>query len=352
MALTGLSFLDRLLGDAEIASLLSTEADLAAMLAFEKALARAEAAVGMIGPGAATSIAAAIDRFTPNLARLTDAALRDGVVVPDLVRQIREAVGGEAAAAVHIGATSQDVIDTALALTLKPVFDTFEERLTALDAVFDDLIEQFGDAPLMARSRMQAAIEITVGDRVSNWRMSVLRVAEDLPRVRAAIEILTLAGAAGTAEKFGGSIDPVRAHMADALGLGVPDYVPHADRGRIADLANWLSRLTGTLGKIGQDAALMAQNGIGAIKISGAGGSSAMPHKQNPVRAELLVTLARYNATQLSAIHQALVHEQERSGSAWTLEWLVLAPMVETAGAALLHAQSMLSAVERIGDPR
>lgn len=352
MALTPLSFFDRLLGDSEVAALLSTEADIAAMLRVEAALAEAEAKSGLIPPEAAEAIATALATFAPDLERLTAATLRDGVPVPDLVRQLREAVGGEAAGAVHFGATSQDVVDTALALRLKPVFDLFDRRLGEIDAALAGLIDRFGAAPLMARSRMQAAIEITAGDRLSNWRSAIARVADDLAAVRADNLILSLAGAAGTAEKFGDAIGPVRQHMAGSLGLSVPAYVPHADRGRIADLANWLSRLTGALGKIGQDAALMAQNGIGAIKIAGAGGSSAMPHKQNPVLAEVLVTLARYNATQVSAIHQALVHEQERSGSAWTLEWLVLAPMIEAAGTALLHGGAMLAAVERIGDPQ
>jgi 3-carboxy-cis,cis-muconate cycloisomerase len=351
MALTSLAYLDLLLGDREVAGLMGLEADLAAMLRFETALARAEAATGFIPEPAAIAIGQAIAGFRLDIERLTAATLRDGVPVPDLVAQLREAVGPEHGKSVHFGATSQDVIDTALALRLQSVLDLFETRLAALDETLAGLEQRFGAQPLMGRSRMQAAIPITSGDRLAVWRSSLVRISAELPDLRRDVLILSLAGAAGTAEKFGDRIGELRRYLADELGLGVPVYVPHADRGRVARLADWLSRVTGALGKIGQDAALMAQNGIDAIKIAGAGGSSAMPHKQNPVRAEILVALARFNATELGAMHQALVHEQERSGSAWTLEWLVLPRMVEATGTALLHGQSMLSAVERIGDP-
>ncbi|SMD10303.1 3-carboxy-cis,cis-muconate cycloisomerase [Rhizobium sp. RU36D] len=351
MSLTSLAYLDLLLGDADVAALLRVEADMDAMLRFEAALARAEAATGFIPQAAVGAIAAALDGFKPDLTRLTAATLRDGVPVPDLVAQLREAVGPDHGKWVHFGATSQDVVDTALALRLKGLLDLFASRLDELDRTLANLLDSFGTAPLMGRSRMQAAIPITSGDRIRVWRSSLARLAAELPDLRNDVLILSLAGAAGTAEKFGDKIGGLRQSLAEDLGLAVPDYVPHADRGRIAKLADWLSRVTGALGKIGQDAALMAQNGIDAIKIAGSGGSSAMPHKQNPVRAEVLVALAGFNATELSAVHQALIHEQERSGSAWTLEWLVLPRMLETTGTALLHAQSMLAAVERIGDP-
>jgi 3-carboxy-cis,cis-muconate cycloisomerase len=139
--------------------------------------------------------------------------------------------------------------------------------------------------------------------------------------------------------------------MAARLGLTVPDYVPHAARDHIARLGGWLSEVTGALGKIGQDVALMAQNEIAEIALSGGGGSSAMAHKQNPVLAELLVSLARFNAVQVSGLHQALVHEQERSGAAWTLEWMVLPQMLNATGTALLHANALLGGVERMGSP-
>jgi 3-carboxy-cis,cis-muconate cycloisomerase len=177
----------------------------------------------------------------------------------------------------------------------------------------------------------------------------VTQALDGLETVRCENLILSLAGAAGTAEKFGGDADAVRQSMADALGLAVPAYVPHAARGRIADLGGWLSRVNGALGKIGQDIALMAQNEIAEIALSGGGASSAMPHKQNPVRAEVLVTLARFNATQVSALHQSLVHEQERSGAAWTLEWLVLPQMLNATGVALKHAANLLSGIKRVG---
>ena len=119
--------------------------------------------------------------------------------------------------------------------------------------------------------------------------------------------------------------------------------------GMLVNFANWLSSVTGSLGKIGQDIALLAQNEIGDVTVAGAGRSSAMHHKQNPVLAEILVTLARFNATQISAMHHALVHEQERSGAAWTLEWMILPQMLNAAGTALVHAEALLGSVRRIG---
>jgi 3-carboxy-cis,cis-muconate cycloisomerase len=103
--------------------------------------------------------------------------------------------------------------------------------------------------------------------------------------------------------------------------------------------------VSGTLGKIGQDIAFLAQNEIGEATIEGAGTSSAMRHKQNPVQAELLVAMARFNATQLSGLHQALIHEQERSGSAWALEWMILPRMIETTAASLNMAADLLARI-------
>jgi 3-carboxy-cis,cis-muconate cycloisomerase len=115
----------------------------------------------------------------------------------------------------------------------------------------------------------------------------------------------------------------------------------HVERDALAEFAAWTSLVAGSLGKIGTDVAIMAQNEIGEVKLAEGGGSSAMPHKSNPVRAEALVALARFNAALLGAHHQALVHENERSGAAWTLEWLVLPQMVVAAAAGLRHASAL-----------
>jgi 3-carboxy-cis,cis-muconate cycloisomerase len=113
----------------------------------------------------------------------------------------------------------------------------------------------------------------------------------------------------------------------------------------MAALAAWLSLVTGSLGKMGQDVALAAQSELGEIRLAGGGGSSAMPHKVNPVGAEALVTLARFNATLLAGMHQSLVHENERSGAAWTLEWMLLPQMLMACAAALRHAQALVGQV-------
>jgi 3-carboxy-cis,cis-muconate cycloisomerase len=340
-------FLSGLFGNEEIETLLGVEAELAAMLRFEVALAEAEAEAGVIPQDAANAIATALAGFRPDMTALRKGVGRDGVVVPELVRQLREVIGAPHAERLHFGATSQDVIDTSLILRLKPVLDVFERRLDELEERFNRLDKRFGNKSLMGRTRMQAAIPITAGARIRSWRDPLIRHAKRLDELRPTLLIVQFGGAAGTLETLGGTGVAVRAALAQRLDLGdAPQW--HSQRDRLAEFAGFLSLLTGNLGKFGQDVALMAQAGH-EIVLSGGGGSSAMPHKQNPVAAEILVTLGRFNATQLSGMHHALIHEQERSGSAWSLEWLILPQMIVAAGSALRLAAEMAGRIDRIG---
>jgi 3-carboxy-cis,cis-muconate cycloisomerase len=125
----------------------------------------------------------------------------------------------------------------------------------------------------------------------------------------------------------------------------VADSVWHTDRTAIASYAGCLSLISAALGKLGMDVCLMAQQGLDEIALRGGGTSSAMPHKSNPILAELLVTLARLNATQVAAMHHAALHEQERSGASWMLEWMVLPQMATCTGRGLLAAQEVLEQI-------
>lgn len=340
-------YLSSLLGDEEVASFFSAAAELEAMLAFEVALAKAEALAGVIPADAAHAIEITAHRFSPDVASLRAATARDGVVVPDFVRQLRAAVGEPHARHLHFGATSQDVIDSGLMLRVSRVLPLLEERLDGLIGGLAALASTSGAHSLMGRTRMQPAITITVGDRLDSWRQPLERVAERLEIFALEGLAVQFGGAAGTLEKLDDTAAAVRAALADELGLvDAPQW--HSQRDRIGELAGLLAAITGSLGKIGQDIVLMADRG-GEILLAGGGGSSAMPHKQNPVAAEALVTLARFNAAQLGGIAQAAVHEQERSGAAWTLEWLILPQMVVACGAALRLAGELFAAIRQIG---
>lgn len=339
--------LSSLLGDEEAARHFSVEADIDAMLAFERALAEAEAQCGAIPSDAAAAIVKTLVAFRPDTAKLRDGVARDGVVAPELVRQIKAAVGASHDAYVHFGATSQDVIDTSLVLRLRQVVDHVGLLLGENIVRLTGLELEFGNRELMAMTRMQPAVPIAVRDRIVSWRAPLERHQERLKELSGRLLVVQFGGAAGTLEKLGDKAPAVRAGLAAKLGLGdAPQW--HSQRDALAEFAGWLSLVTGSLGKFGQDVALMAQVGSN-IKLSGGGGSSAMPHKQNPVKAEALVALARFSAVQLSGMHQALVHEQERSGAAWTLEWLILPQMVVATAAALRLAAELTGQIESLG---
>jgi 3-carboxy-cis,cis-muconate cycloisomerase len=339
--------LSALVGDEETAQAFSLHAEIAAMIAVEQALAEAEADAGVIAPAAAGAIVAALGAFSPDMAGLRTGVARDGLAIPELIRQLRAHVGPQWADAVHFGTTSQDIIDTALVLRLKPVLQRFDGRLAALTERLAALAARFGDRPLTGVTRMQPAIPIRVADRLESWRRPLERHRARLAGQAGRLLAVQFGGAAGTLDKLGGNGAAVRRRLAERLGLAdAPQW--HSQRDALAEFAGWLSLVTGSLGKFGGDVALMALAGD-EIALSGGGGSSAMPHKKNPVAAEVLVTLARFNAVQLAAMHQT--HEFERSGSLWTLEWLVLPQMVVATAGALRLAAGLIEKIDSVGAP-
>lgn len=340
-------WLSGLFGDADMAELLSGPRQMTHMLTFEAAWSRACGAAGIFDPELAEQAAEAIARAQIDFDDIKAGMAADGVPIPRLVKQLKALAPPEA---VHKGATSQDVVDTALVMTLREGSLLIGGQLMALETHLKALEAKFGDAPLMGRTRMQAATEITVRDRLLSWRLPIKDHLVTLDQKRADVEKLQIGGASGDRKALGDKADQVMAEMAKALNLAPNDKAWHAMRHGIAGYASFLSLVTGSLGKIGQDIALMSQQGIETISISGGGRSSAMPHKQNPVAAELLVTLAKFNAAQVSAMHQAVVHEQERSGTAWSLEWMVLPQMLMATARALKTANTLVQNITWIGD--
>ena len=197
---------------------------------------------------------------------------------------------------------------------------------------------------------MQAALPIEAHHRLGQWKQSLVELHDEADEVNKTLR-LQIGGAVGDGQALGPDADRINALVADRLDLSLPTGSWHNNRGCLVRYADWLTRVTGSLGKIGQDIALMAQQGIDEITLEGGGGSSAMPHKQNPIRAELLVTLARFNAGQNGVMGQTMVHEQERSGAAWALEWMVLPQMTMAAGCATHSARKLFDSVIAIGMP-
>ena len=337
--------LSGLLGDEALAALFSADAELAAMLRFEAALAEAEGEAGVIPADAAEAIESALADYRPDFGRLRAAAARDGVAVPELVASLREAVGEPHAKHVHFGATSQDVIDSGLALRLSEALAILDARIGAVIDALGTLEARDGAIATMGHTRMQAAVSVPAVRKIASWRDPLSRHRARLAEVREGVLLLHFGGASGTLDKLGDKAEEVSAGLGRRLGLPVPPRARHSERDGIVAFASWLSLVTGSLGKMGHDVALLAQSEVGEVKLASGGGSSAMPHKVNPVGAETLVALARFNATLVSGMHQSLVHENERSGAAWTLEWMLLPQMVVATGAALRVAADLAAAI-------
>lgn len=337
-----MQLLDALTGDAEVAALLSDNAQVAAILRFEDALAHAEAELGLIAAAARDGISAGIRRFDPDWDDLRGGMARDGVVVPSLVRQLRAAIDEPHRSGLHFGATSQDAIDTALVLQLARIIPILLARLEVVLTSLDEVELRYGSRPLMAHTRMQAALPFTVADKLQTWRLPLQRQRAELLGLSDYILVVQLGGPIGDRSSFHGKGDAIAERLAAILGIGNA-AAWHSDRDRIVALGSRLASLCGVLGKLGVDVTLLSQSERGDVVVEGTGQSSAMPHKANPIAAEVLVAIARKTAGLAGILQAVLVHEEERSGAAWTTEWLTLPEMLTLTAASLSLASRLTS---------
>jgi 3-carboxy-cis,cis-muconate cycloisomerase len=334
-----------LFSDEQAASLFDDAAQVRAMLQVEAALAGAEAALNIIPAEAAARIIAAAGAVAIDPSVLGSGVEQTGVAIPALVDALRAEVGGDAANYVHWGATSQDIIDTAQNLRLAKLCDLYEERLDKLIVALASIADEHRNTVMAARTRSQQASPTTFGLKVAGWLAPLLRHRERMAELRPRLLVVQLGGAAGTLAALGESGLRVAEQLAAELRLGVPPMPWHTQRDTIMELAGWMSLVTGSLGKVGQDTTLLAQSEVNEVRAGPAGGSSTLPQKANPFVAEILVALARFSGGLLSTLSQSMVQEHERDGASWSLEWLILPQMAVAAAAALRHANVMSATV-------
>lgn len=344
-------FINGLPGDDEIADQFCDAAQFASFARFECALMTGLAEARRIEAEPAQHIAAQISSFEPDTNTIAQTTIRDGVPVPDYIRQLRAHVSGPGSEMLHFGATSQDLIDTATVEALSRCTTIMTKRLERVLEDLDQLRSRDGNNVLQAITRMQPALRFHASDRIAAWRHPLQALLDRVQALREQTEILQFGGAVGDLQSLGEDAETIAKTMADQLRLTWPGRSWHTARAPILAHAGWLVELSTSLGKIGQDVTLMALRGTSDIKLSGGGTSSAMPHKQNPIGAERLVAMARLNAGLMATMHQSQLHEMERSGSAWMLEGMVLPQICETTGAALDATSQLVQSINRMGTP-
>ncbi|MET9458894.1 3-carboxy-cis,cis-muconate cycloisomerase [Streptomyces canus] len=326
------------------ASATADGAYLQALLDAEAALTRAQAALGLAPPEAATAVTEAADAGRFDVRSLAHRARGGGNPVIPLVADLTEAVGEEYGPYVHRGATSQDILDTATMLVAARTLDLLLADLDRVQRALARLAAEHRDTAMPGRTLTQHAVPTTFGLKAAGWRALVLDARDRVAAVRDSLPA-QLGGAAGTLAAFTvyGTEDTqaLTAAFAAELGLRAPLLPWHTLRTPIADLAGCLAFTAGALGKIAADALVLGRTEIAEIAEGSGGGSSAMPHKANPVRSTLIAAAAR-RAPQLAAtLYGSLAAEDERPAGAWHAEWEPLRDLLRLVGGAARDAAEL-----------
>jgi 3-carboxy-cis,cis-muconate cycloisomerase len=332
-----------------VAAEVSEQALLQAMLDMEVALAQALAREGIGSPEAAAAVARAADASKFDLAEIGRSTGEQGTPVPGMLRALRERLSDDAAAHLHQGATSQDVIDTAMMLVgHRALGPLLEELATAADAC-SALADRHRATLAPGRTLMQQALPLTFGLKAANWLAALDGAYEELAEVRRSVLAIQLGGAVGTLAALGGKGLDVAADVAGELGLAAPLLPWHTVRLRPARLSCALGTALGVMGKIARDVALLAQTEVAEAaegESEGHGGSSTMPHKRNPVGAVAVVACAQRAPGLVATILSAMLHEHERAAGAWQAEWEPLLELLRLTGSAASALAEVLGGLD------
>jgi 3-carboxy-cis,cis-muconate cycloisomerase len=324
----------------------------------EGALARAQARLGIIPPKAAEAISRAVAAVAGNprsldLARLKRETETVGYPILPLVRQLAERAG-DGGRYLHWGATTQDIMDSAVVLQMRAAFDLIEADLAATRGHLADLARRHRDTPMAGRTHLQHALPITFGYKAAVWLSSLDRHAERLQQLRPRVLVAQFGGAAGTLASLGDAAAGLGtcAGLARELGLGEPTITWHAARDGIAEAVQFLALLGGSLAKIAFDVMLMSATEFGEAAepfAEGRGSSSTMPQKRNPISCELILAAAKALRQHSGLVLDSLVADFERATGPWHVEWIAVPESFGYLGGALRQARFMLQGL--IVDP-
>jgi 3-carboxy-cis,cis-muconate cycloisomerase len=323
-------------GTAAMREVFSDFSSLSRYAEVEIALAKAEARCGVIP----TEAAEAITKCT-NVAALDFDLLRRetdivGYPILPLVQQMVKQCG-EAGRYVHWGATTQDIMDTALVLQMRAGLTIIEQDISTVRGILADLSRRYRDTPMAGRTHLQQALPVTFGYKTAIWLAMFDRHAERLQQLKPRVLVGQFAGAAGTLASLGDKGFEVQKALCDELGLGVPVSTWHVARDGLAEVVNFLALLTGSLGKIALDIMIMASTEFAEVYepfVKGRGASSTMPQKRNPISAELMLAASKAVRQHAGLMLDASVQDFERATGPWHAEWMAIPEsFVLTAGA-------------------
>ena len=327
---------DGVLGRGRVREAVSDRAWLQAMLDAEAALARARARAGQIPTEAAEAIAAACRAEGFDEAALSAEAAASGNPVVPLVSALRARAGDD----VHRGATSQDILDTAAMLVARRALAPLRDDVAGAAGAAARLAERHRDTPLAGRTLLQHAEPTTFGLKAAGWMTALDAAGRRLEAVPLAAQ---LGGAAGTLAALG---PEVLTHYAAELDLAEPVLPWHTDRTRIAELAAALGTACGVIAKAAGDVVLLAQTEVGEVREAEPGGSSAMPHKRNPVAAISALACARQAPGLVATLFAAMEQEHERAAGAWHAEWRPLTSLLLATGSGAAWLRACLEGLQ------
>jgi 3-carboxy-cis,cis-muconate cycloisomerase len=326
---------------AATAEAFSDAATLRHMLRFEAALAHAAASAGLIPKQHALVIEQACEAKLYDPAPLAEAARRTATLTVPVVKALTVEVkkrNADAAAYVHWGATSQDVLDTAMVLQLGEALPPLLEDLDGIVDALAKLAEKHRATPMLGRTLLQPATPLALGQKIAGWASDIDRATRRLEESFGETQIVQFGGASGSLSALGKEAEPVMTVLAKRLGLKLPPGPWFTQRVRVAALAQDIALVCGALGKAARDISLMMQVEVGEASEPsgpGRGGSSTMPHKRNPVGAALILAAANRAPHLAATIVSGMVQEHERALGGWQSEWPTLAALCETLGSAV-----------------
>lgn len=325
-----------LLGDVELTSLLSPEAELRAMVSVEIALAKAQSHLGLIAADAGERLQHALRDAVPDADTLSQGVLGSGVPVPALVAQLRLSLPDDLAHYLHWGATSQDIVDSATMMQIHSCLHVLQTRLSQLIDALQQQAHSHTTTLMAGRTRTQLATPITLGLRIAQWSKPLIELEAELDTLKAQTLRIQFGGAVGANTAVAPHGPEIARLMAAELNLHIAQPW-HCDRTPIIKLCNWMTRVCTALAKFGKDLMILSRSEITEVRAGTAGGSSTMPQKATPVQSEMLVAMNTVAQAMHTGLQAAASPLEERDGSSWTVEWIPLPQLLIATGCSLKH---------------